>query len=82
MHGTKLLTVIALRCVVCKKFVAMRVDPDDLRRHRNGMLVQDAFADSNGAPYLDAASREMLVSGVCGDCWILLCPDPATQRYN
>jgi hypothetical protein len=70
LHGTNLTEVIALRCVVCGKFVAVRIDPVDLRRHHEGLFVQFAF------PYLDASLRELFISGVCPDCWDLLCPDP------
>lgn len=62
---------VAVRCVVCKKFVAIRggVDLEDLARWRDGILAQDAML------YLSPADRELLcISNVCGDCWTLLCP--------
>ena len=37
------------------------------------MLIQNAFADEGGTQYLDAQSREILISGTCGDCYALLC---------
>lgn len=65
----------ALRCVVCGRWVAMRVDPEDVRRHlEDEMFVQDAFADRAGVPYLTPAEREMWVSGCCNECWTLLVP--------
>ena len=68
MHGDNLQPVLA-QCVVCKRFVATRVDPEDLARWRDGVLAQDAM------PYLSPADRELLcISNVCGECWILLCP--------
>lgn len=72
MGGEKL-ELIAMRCCVCRKWIALRVDPDDLERHRSGVLVQHAFVTCDGEPYLGAAERELFVSGVCGDCWPLLC---------
>ena len=80
MYGINL-QVIALRCCVCRKWVALRVDPDDLERHVNGMLVQLAFADCNGTPYLSPAERELFISACCGSCWSLLCPASPTA-YN
>ncbi len=74
----------AMQCVVCGTWIAMRLDADDLARHRAGVPVRFAFADRNGVPYLDAASRELWISGVCGSCWSLLCPDPTIHptAYN
>lgn len=54
----------------------MRLDEEDLARHRAGVLVQFAFTDRAGAPYLNAGERELFISGVCNDCWPLLCADP------
>jgi len=84
MHGSNLSTVIPLRCVVCRRFVAVRLDPDDLLRHRNGLFVQDAFTNESGVPYLTPAERELFITAVCGSCWSLLCPDPITRptAYN
>lgn len=76
--------VITLVCVVCGRHVALRLDADDLERHRAGVLVQDAFADENGVPYLSAAERELFITATCGDCYALLCADPIThpEAYN
>jgi hypothetical protein len=83
MYGTNL-QVIALRCCVCRQWVALRVDPDDLERYVNGMLVQFAFTKRNGTPYLSPAERELFISACCGSCWDLLCADPTTypMAYN
>jgi len=78
MHGTNLSTVVA-QCVVCKMFVAMQVDLEDLAFWRDGVLAQDAL------PYLSAADRELLcLSTVCGACRTLLCPNPIVNptAYN
>ena len=83
MYGTNL-QLIVLRCCVCRKWIALRVDPDDLERHAHGMFVQFAFTDRNGTPYLSSAERELFISACCGSCWDLLCVDPITHPtgYN
>ena len=74
------LKLIAVPCVVCRTWIAMRLDEEDLARHRAGVLVQVAFVDRAGSPYLNAGERELFVSGACNDCWSLLCPNPL--EYN
>jgi hypothetical protein len=78
MYGTNLQLVV-LRCCVCRRWVALRVDPDDLNAHYyGGAYVQHALS------YLNAADRELVYSRVCAACWDLLCPDPITHptAYN
>jgi hypothetical protein len=61
MFGEKL-QLITKQCCVCKKWTALRVDPDDLERHREGLFVQHAFVDRMGRPYLTedrARSRKL-----------------------
>jgi hypothetical protein len=65
---------LAMRCCICKKWHVVHVDLEDVKRHSKGVLVQDAFADRRGRPYLSAAERELFVSECCGSCWHLLCP--------
>ncbi len=79
VYGTNRNQFLTPRCVVCGTVVALRVDPEDVERWRSGMFVQDAFADESGTPYLDAASRELLISASCGDCYAKLCPNPNTH---
>jgi hypothetical protein len=60
-----------VQCCVCKKFVAMRFDKDDLARHLyGGVLIRDCM------PYLSGGEREILLTATCPDCWALLCVDP------
>jgi len=76
MFGENLKTV-AVRCVTCGAWIAVCLDEEDLARHREGVLAQDAFVDRDGAPYLSAGERELLISGLCNTCWQGLCPsDP------
>lgn len=71
------LQLITIQCCVCKKWVAMRVDPEDLASHEQGIFVQYTFVRRNGKPYLTAAERELFVSECCDNCYHLLCPsDP------
>lgn len=59
-------------CHSCGKEVSVAVDPVDLERWRGGSYVQDCF------PYLGAAEREFLISGICGACWDEMFP-PETE---
>jgi hypothetical protein len=66
--------LITLQCPCCRKWVALRVDLEDVARHaRDGVYVQDAFINADGRPYLSAAERELFLT-CCADCWGLLCP--------
>lgn len=66
--------LITRQCITCGTHVAMRVDPEDAERHvKQGVFVQDAFADRNGRPYLTATERELWISKVCDFCWHALC---------
>ena len=63
MHRDQLALIC---CVVCSRWYVVRVNSDDLRRHHDGVLVQDAF------PYLPrniaiAHRREVRY------CWAVLC---------
>jgi hypothetical protein len=76
MFGEKL-KLMTMQCCVCEKWIALRVDPDDLELHtKHGVFVQDAFVDRKGKPYLTAAERELFpaCSGCCPACYELLCP--------
>jgi hypothetical protein len=59
-----------IQCVWCAKWYVVRVSSADLRRHRDGLLAQDAF------PYVPADLRELLITATCPDCWDRLCVDP------
>jgi hypothetical protein len=75
MYGERLDKLVCIKCRICGRFTAIRLDPEDLDRHVNGgVFVQYAFADRNGKPYLDAGERELLISRLCPEDWSLLCP--------
>ena len=50
-------------CPFCGMPHDVEVDFFDFCAWQNGTLAQDAF------PYLSADEREMLISGICPDCW-------------
>ena len=72
MYGQNL-ALVTMQCRVCKRWFALRLDKDDLSRHRDGTFVQHAFCDRTGRPYLDASLRELCISAVGPCCWPLLC---------
>lgn len=50
-------------CYACGEKQTVRAKIHDLARFRDGGFAQDCF------PYLPAAEREFLISGICGKCW-------------
>lgn len=50
-------------CPFCGKAHEIEVNEIDYLDWQDGELAQNAF------PYLSADEREMLVSGICPDCW-------------
>jgi hypothetical protein len=81
MYGENL-ELITMRCCVCKRWFALRVDKDDLDRNLlDGVYVQNAFTNRAGKPYLDADQRELFISKLYSDCWALLCPS-SRLAYN
>jgi Fe-S-cluster-containing dehydrogenase component len=76
MYGERLDKLVCIKCRVCERWSVVRIDPADLDRHvRDGLFVQHAFVDRSGKPYLDAGSRELLISKLCAACWDALCPN-------
>lgn len=54
---------IKTHCGCCNKDHYVLVKKEDYEKYKNGALVQNAF------PYLSAAEREMLITGICDACW-------------
>jgi phage FluMu protein Com len=54
---------IKVQCPHCKKEKLIEVNRDGYEKWKSGALVQEAFPD------LPAAEREMLISGICPECW-------------
>ena len=58
----KEVTIVTV-CPICNRINEITVREADVLLWNAGALVQDAF------PYLSADEREMLISGICPDCW-------------
>lgn len=56
---------LKVQCRVCRKTHSLMVGIDDyfMFDMPNRPHIQDIF------PYLTPAERELLISGVCGECW-------------
>ena len=51
-------------CRMCGKTVNLVIEQEDFKKFKNREgAVQDIF------PYLNADEREMLISGICSNCW-------------
>ena len=57
-------------CPICHQFHYVEVDERDFFAWQGGALAQDAF------PYLSADEREMLISGICPECWGKMFSEP------
>lgn len=58
-----IMTTVITRCPFCGEEHTVEVRLEDYHAYRQGGLAQDCF------PYLSAGEREMLISGVCPQCW-------------
>lgn len=60
---------VETRCPICGEYSIITVDKEDYLAWQKGdLLAQDAF------PYLNVEDREMLISGICPDCWERMFP--------
>lgn len=50
-------------CPQCGYHHYVTVDKEDYKKYIEGEHVQNAF------PYLSASDRELLVTGICENCW-------------
>lgn len=78
-------TNIIKTCISCQKEYKIEVNTADLYSYMNGELAQRAF------PYLSAAERELIISGVCDKCFTDMFKDdseeteedtPESYEYN
>lgn len=55
---------IDVKCPSCKREKRLKVSAAGFEKYRSGRYnVQDCF------PELDTSKRELLISGICPDCW-------------
>lgn len=59
----KTVTVTTKPCPICRKTTDLVLDFDQAMRYQQGALIQNAFPD------MDAAERELLITGMCSPCW-------------
>jgi len=63
-YGKTMTVTLTKQCIFCGKIVLINVNRSDLQDYQNsGKLIQNAF------PYLTADEREIMISGVCGECF-------------
>lgn len=56
--------VVKTLCPICRKMLSVEVPEKGYLAWRRGeLLIQDAM------PELTEAERELLLSGICADCW-------------
>lgn len=58
-----MMTIISKLCDECERSIDLEVHVNDYRKYLGGAFVQDAF------PYLSEGDRELLISGICGECF-------------
>lgn len=63
MRENKKEYTIITACPFCRHANEIAINEADFWDWQDGALVQDAF------PYLSADEREMLISGICPNCW-------------
>lgn len=54
---------VGRECPFCGEYHEVMVSETDYWNWESGELAQNAF------PYLTAEEREILISGICPDCW-------------
>ena len=69
MTEDQVVEVITPPCVMCGKTGTVKVLADDLKRYREGALVQVAF------PEMPVDDREQFITGTHPACWDKMCPE-------
>ena len=59
----EMMIVVEVQCPMCGEINALPVPLDGYQAWQNGELVQNAF------PMLTPDERELLISGICHNCW-------------
>jgi hypothetical protein len=58
-----MLSTITNSCILCGKESSVSVDSHSLYLYNQGAMIQDAF------PTLTANEREVIKTGIHGECW-------------
>jgi len=78
-------TTLIIKCVKCGTIHALGVKTYDWVEYKNGdVLIQNAF------PYLNAGERELILTGICDNCFNQMFKDddepeenmPESYEYN
>lgn len=62
--------IYEIQCKFCHQIYEIEISDDEFRRLDSGEYVQDVF------PFMSLDIRELLISGVCGECF-----DEITKEY-
>ena len=61
-------TILEIPCPFCGKISKLKVSTkvwrDGLNAYKNGALIQNAW------PTLSPSDRELILTGICDECWI------------
>ena len=62
------ITILEIPCPFCGKISKLKVSTkvwrDGLNAYKNGALIQNAW------PTLSPSDRELILTGICDECWI------------
>ena len=62
------ITIFEIPCPFCGKISKLKVSTkvwrDGLNAYKNGALIQNAW------PTLSPSDRELILTGICDECWI------------
>ena len=61
--------VYDIPCIECKRFTTIGMKGEDLFKYNQGKYIQESF------PYIPIEYRELLMSGICPDCFDVLFPE-------
>jgi hypothetical protein len=63
-------------CRECKEVTLLDLDFDDVARWKAGALIQNVF------PQLSEGVRELMISGICGNCFDDLFADEQPSEFD
>ena len=69
-------TAVVSECKKCAKTETVLVKKADLIAWKKGKYIQDAM------PYIAVDERELLFSGICGECFDNMFPNEDEENYD